>query len=322
MTAMRALLVMSAILIVAGVPHPAGAQDDSATSEGATTPEATALEARMLFEDGVRASRDERWAEALDAFRRSRALVPRASTLFNIAIALDRLGRVRESITTIDEYLTISDVTADAIDRAGATRLRIEGRARLGRLIVRVTPPDSSLELDGAQLAPGAVQEVDPGDHVLSATAPGHLTQRVRVAVRPGADVERAIDLEPAREESTTALLAITTDVDGALLYVDDREIGVGEASLELAPGAHRVRVVAPGRRTFEQDVTLEAGEERALSAELPRVPVELLEDPIFWGIFGASLAAAIGVGVGVGVYVATEPQPYGGSIGMSIPAL
>lgn len=320
MTAMRALLVMSVIVIVAGMSHPAGAQDDAAASERATTPEATALEARMLFEDGVRASRDERWAEALDSFRRSRALVPRASTLFNIAIALDRLGRLRESIAAIDEYLTISDATADAVDRAEATRLRIEGLARLGRLTVRVTPPGAMLELDGAELEAGTTQEVDPGDHVLTATAPGHLTQRVQVAVRPGADVERVIELESAREDVTTARLAITTDVDGALLYVDDREVGVGEASLELAPGAHRVRAVAPGRRTFEQEVTLEAGEARALSADLPRVHVELLEDPIFWGIFGASLAAAIGVGVGVGVYVATEPQPYGGSIGMSIP--
>ena len=93
------LLLVLAILLVAPV---ARAQDVPPPTDATA-----ALEARTLFEDGVRMSRDERWAEALDRFRRSRALVPRPSTLFNIALYaltlvwmfrrrgwLDRLGAI------------------------------------------------------------------------------------------------------------------------------------------------------------------------------------------------------------------------------------
>ncbi len=233
----------------------ARAQDDTAPASD----EARALEARTLFEEGVRASAEERWTEALDLFGRSRALVPRASTLFNIAIALDRLGRPTASLAAIDEYLEISDPELDADDRRQAMRLRVEAEARLARLVVRVDPEDARLALDGAPLEGGALRAtvVDPGDHVLVASAPGRLEQRLELALRPGAEVERAIVLATAAAPTTTEPIA--------------------------APGGGGV-----------------------------------LEDPVFWAILGSAVAVAAGVAIGVGVHIATEPQPYGGSLGVS----
>jgi len=197
----RALLVL-AILLAAPV---ARGQDVPPPTDATA-----ALEARTLFEDGVRMSRDERWAEALDRFRRSRALVPRPSTLFNIAIALDRLGRARESIAAIDEYLTVSDPVRDETDRAEAMRLRVEAEARLVHLTVAVTAADATVELDGAPLDPGIEQLVDPGDHVLVATAPGHRATRVSLTLAPGAHVERVLELAPVA--ATTTVPIVTSD--------------------------------------------------------------------------------------------------------------
>jgi hypothetical protein len=167
----------------------ASAADASATDTSAT------LEARTLFEEGVRMSRQERWLEALDLFRRSRAVVARPSTIFNLAIALDRLGRARESIAAIDEYLAISDPALDRDDRREAMRLRVDAEARLAHLTVVVGAPSPSLQLDGAPIDPGAEVLVDPGDHVLLAGAPGHVGTRIALSLAPGAHLERRIDL-------------------------------------------------------------------------------------------------------------------------------
>jgi len=190
----RLALVLTILLAATA----AGAQDVPPPTD-----ESAALEARTLFEDGVRMSREERWAEALDRFRRSRALVPRPSTLFNIAIALDRLGRARESIAAIDEYLTISDPVRDEADRREAVRLRVEAQARLAHLTVAVVVADATVELDGAPIDPGTEQLVDPGDHVLVANAPGYRTTRVSLTLAPGGHVERTLEL--ARVVATTS---------------------------------------------------------------------------------------------------------------------
>ncbi|WP_157069350.1 PEGA domain-containing protein [Sandaracinus amylolyticus] len=181
-----------------------------------STDELRALEARTLFEQGVRASREERWAEALDAFRRSRALVERPSTLFNIAIALDRLGRLRAAIGAIDEYLATSDPVADEVDRREAMRLRVDAEARLARITLRVEPDDASVALDGAPLAGGSERTTiaDPGDHVVVVSAPGYVDQRHEIAVRPGADVERVIELAPVEPPAPTTPLATTMHVE------------------------------------------------------------------------------------------------------------
>lgn len=189
------LVVALAVLLAA---LPARAQDVAPPTE-----ETAALEARTLFEQAVRMSREERWAEALDLFRRSGALVPRPSTLFNVAIALDRLGRPRESIAAIDEYLAISDPTGDEADRHEAMRLRVEAEARVAHLTVSVGAPGATIELDGTPIEADTEVLVDPGDHVLVASASGRRSARVALTLAPGARVERRIELVP---EAATAI--------------------------------------------------------------------------------------------------------------------
>ncbi|UJR79577.1 PEGA domain-containing protein [Sandaracinus amylolyticus] len=204
------------LVLALAVASSAHAQDAPATDTAPSTDELRTLEARTLFEQGVRASRDERWAEALDAFRRSRALVARPSTLFNIAIALDRLGRLRAAIAAIDEYLATSDPVADEVDRREAMRLRVDAEARLARITVRVDPDDATVALDGAPLEGGAERTTiaDPGDHVVVVSAPGYVDQRHEIALRPGADVERVIELAPVEPAAPTTSLATTMPVE------------------------------------------------------------------------------------------------------------
>jgi hypothetical protein len=91
-------------------------------------------------------------------------------------------------------------------------RLRLEARSRLARLALELAPEDARVELDGRPIhAPaGAAVEIDPGDHVLVVTAPGHREHRAALTLAPGAQVERRVALE--REEGGTAPPAAVPD--------------------------------------------------------------------------------------------------------------
>jgi Tfp pilus assembly protein PilF len=61
-------------------------------------------EARTTFERGVEASRAQRWDEARTQFKRSLELLPKASTMFNLAVADIKLGLGREALEQLDAF--------------------------------------------------------------------------------------------------------------------------------------------------------------------------------------------------------------------------
>src|SRR5262245_12309570 len=65
-------------------------------------------QARALFEQGLAASDAQRWLEAASLFQRSRELVERPSTLFNLVVVLHRLGRYRDGLEAGSAYLRIA----------------------------------------------------------------------------------------------------------------------------------------------------------------------------------------------------------------------
>jgi len=61
-------------------------------------------DARTTFERGVEASRAQRWEEAREQFQRSLQLVPKASTMFNLAVADIKLGLGREALEQLAAF--------------------------------------------------------------------------------------------------------------------------------------------------------------------------------------------------------------------------
>jgi tetratricopeptide (TPR) repeat protein len=61
-------------------------------------------EARTTFELGVEASRAQKWEEARAQFSRSLQLLPKASTMFNLAVADLKLGLGREALQQLDAF--------------------------------------------------------------------------------------------------------------------------------------------------------------------------------------------------------------------------
>ena len=163
-------------VMVAGV----GAHADDATPPGAGAPEIVA--ARELFRQGTEDVDAGRYAQGLEKFRRVAAVRETANVRFNIARCEESLGKTGAALADFEtaEREANADASAkggDAIaklahDRADALRPRVP---RLGVVAPTPAPPGLAVTLDGSKLALttlGVPLPVDPGPHVIDATAP------------------------------------------------------------------------------------------------------------------------------------------------------
>jgi tetratricopeptide (TPR) repeat protein len=295
-------------LALGGAVHRAEAQDDTNTR------------ARALFERGVAMSADERWAEALAAFEESRALVERPSTLFNIATALQRLGRARDAIHVAENYLAISNARRDAEQRAAASMLIDVLRTTLATLTLDIVPAGAVVEVDGrieaADTLGHLVITLDPGEHRLLLSANGYVTRRERISL--AAAQRQSLRFELALPPPSPSFISVHSSVTAARIEIDDRDVGRGIVEHELAPGRHRVEVSADGYVALQRSVALAPGQHVRLDAALSTVPPTLLEEPWFWAIAGTLV---VGAAVIVGT-VLLQPEIYRGTTSQTVEAL
>jgi hypothetical protein len=286
-----------------------------ARAQSATTADHSA-EARSLFERGVQLSAQERWGEALDYFQRSRALVERPNTVFNLATTLVRLGRLVEARVALQDYLRISDASRDQATRADAQRMIDNASSAIATLALAVTPADADVRIDGrATLGTGAARaiELDPGTHTLTISQRGYVTSTTPLSAGPAERMSRAIALAPL---STTGAISITAAPITATIRIDGRLVGIGSYSDALEPGSHIVEVTADGFEATRRPVVVARGDNIVIHAALSRQR-NFLTSPAFLGTAGG--VVVVGVVAAVLAVVLTPPSYARGSTGTLI---
>ncbi len=282
----------------------------SAGAQAQPTPRPQAVhEARALFQQGLALVREERWGEALEYFRRSRALAERPSTIFNIGSVLVRTGRMAEAVSVLEEFLRVSDPRANEAERREAERLLTDARNARARLTLTLTAA-ATVWLDGAQLEGDGVERVialDPGEHQLRVQAAGYEEEAFTVSALPGQTLGRSVELRP---QPTRILLAVTPA--DARVTLDGRERGL-EREFSISPGAHRVSLRAPQHLPLERQVSLALGETARLDLSLARQPrVAITSSPWFWTAIGAVVVGA--AATAIALTYETRLDPYGGT--------
>lgn len=188
------VLAVSVVAIVARVA-PARAQSPSATELGA---------ARELFESGLRAAREERWSEARDAFERSLAIAPLATTRLNLAGAQVQTGQLVAGAESYRTFLAEATRGRAARYRAEAERALAEAEARIPHVHVelRGLRPGDVVQLDGRTVAAATLSvplRVDPGEHVIAVRRAGRTTVESRFTLDERE--RRDVVLDAARAE-------------------------------------------------------------------------------------------------------------------------
>lgn len=173
---LRLLIALSAGALSASSPRSAWADE----SEGA-----------RLFREGRALLIAERFAEACPKLEESQRLEPHGGTLLNVAACHERAGRVATAWAEFHDALAAARAEGHA-DREALARERIRALdPRLPWLTLTVTADVAGegvrVTFDGAEIgriAWGKDMPIDPGEHLIVATAPGRVASQRRIVAR------------------------------------------------------------------------------------------------------------------------------------------
>lgn len=199
--------------------------------------------AQQLFDSALEDAQKGDFAHACPKFQASHLADPKASTLLNLANCYEKNGQTASAWGAFREAEIFARKTAHP-DWETTARERAEAlEPKLVRLTVSVAEggrvPGLAVTRDGARLAEGewgVAIPVDPGDHVVAATAPGKKPWQEHVKVDasnmtldvPALEDEPAPP--PALPEPVTALPKVEQPAPVPVYWTTLRKVGVGTA--------------------------------------------------------------------------------------------
>lgn len=175
--ALRSLRVAAATLALALLAGSAHAADPMAES---------------MFQQGIAMMREGRFEEARRALEASQKLEAKSGTLLVLASCDEQLGRTATAWAGYKEAAALARTEGRAEHVTKATDLARNLEPRLSK--IRIDTPTQggvqlTVKLDGATVLDGALGvafAIDPGSHVVEASAPGRVTWSATLTVKPG----------------------------------------------------------------------------------------------------------------------------------------
>lgn len=229
----RALLLAASLALGAAAAGPAAAQ---------ATPE---KDAQKAFDEGMKLLDQGKIADACPRLEESQRLDPAMGTQYRLAECWEKLGRTASAWALFRQVVSEAQA-AGRDDRAAHATARVTAlEPRLTRILIIVSPSARTRGLivrrDGAIVDEGQWGRgvaVDPGDHLISATAPGKKPWEQRQQARSGT-VEITIPmLEPGAGETSS---------DGSSAPVDEPPLEPAGPRRSLVPGLALGGVAAAG---------------------------------------------------------------------------
>lgn len=165
--------------------------------------------AQTLFDDGMKLVAKKQYEAACKKLEESDRLDPAMGTKYRLAECYENLGRTASAWVLFREVADEAKATAQA-DREKRARERAAKLApKLSHLTINVTPSKGlEVKRDGAVIGEGqfgAAVAVDPGQHVVEASAPGKKPFTRTIDVGPTSDETITI---PALEDQPVAVEA------------------------------------------------------------------------------------------------------------------
>jgi len=181
-TALRLALPLAALLAATSPALAASPQDQAA--------------AEALFQDAKKLAAAGDYAHACPKFVDSQRLDPTAGGALNVGKCYESLGKIASAWGAYKEAEMIARGAGDTDRESGAVRLAAALAPRLPKLALVVPPvtrvPGFQLRRDGALVGEGeqgSLLPVDPGEHVIVASAPGKQSWTTRVMVSESATI-------------------------------------------------------------------------------------------------------------------------------------
>jgi hypothetical protein len=162
--------------------------------------------AQVLFEAGRDLKKEGRFDEACPKLEESQRLDPQLGTLLNLADCWANMGRTASAWVSFVELAGAAHRAGDPREEVARERAaELEPKLTKLRIVVRDAADGLEVRRDGDVVREpswGEALPVDPGDHLVVASAPGHAKWQTTVAVDGAGDVVELV--VPPLERATT----------------------------------------------------------------------------------------------------------------------
>ena len=276
---------------------------------------------REAFLRGVALTNDEKWADALVAFREAAAAKDHPVVQHNIAWCERALGHYAAALVARRlELREPEGLTANQLEEA-RTDLAIEKKT-VARIEVTLEPATAELTVDGLPLVfeedPAAYRVsfdplprapmrqssfallLDPGTHVFHASRPGHEDVEVERSFTPGE--QSALDL---RLDLLPATVTIRSEPAPSVVSIDGREVGLSPIEIQRPAGSYHVEIVRDHFQKYGATLSLQPGQRVTMTAKLTPESDALTRKWWFW-----TAAVAVVAGGAILTYAITRPAP------------
>lgn len=169
---------------------------------------------RQLFVEGLADEEHGRFAAALDKYKRVQEIRDTVNVRYRIGASLEGLGKIARAVEAYAAAVKLGTEGGTDVDVVRAAQGRLDVlRPRLAHLSVRVPAPraaDAEILIDGEPAAGEALADVavDPGSHVVTATAKGARPFRAQVNLAEGERTEVPVVLEPTAPQAPEPVTA------------------------------------------------------------------------------------------------------------------
>jgi hypothetical protein len=193
---------------------------------------------RQLFVEALADEEHGRFAEALAKYKRVQLIRDTANIRYRMGSSLEHLGKIVQAIDAYTAAVRLSTEggTSGDADVVRGAQSRLDAlRPKIGHVALRlpVSPPaEADVTVDGEPVPPPALADLplDPGSHVVAATAKGARPFRAQINVPEGARLDVPIVLDavpveaapppPAKTASPYQTTGIVTGAAGGVLLV------------------------------------------------------------------------------------------------------
>ncbi|HVR18461.1 MAG TPA: tetratricopeptide repeat protein [Polyangiaceae bacterium] len=171
--------------------------------------------AEALFTEGRALASSGKCDEAIPKFQASQKLDPGVGTLLNLAECYEQVGRTASAWAEYREVISLARLAGSKEREELATQKAKALEPKLSRLAIKVTGDASGLTItrdgeavEAAEL--GVAIPVDPGQHVIEASAPGK--QKFSQSIEVGKDADSKVVEIPALAEGGAAVTEPTDE--------------------------------------------------------------------------------------------------------------
>jgi len=184
--------------------------------------------ARTLAEQGFKAANEQRWADAVDLFRRAESLVHAPAHLLYLGRAYTHVGKLveaHEAYAKLSREQLPSNAPRASVraQQDGAKEFAdLEGRIPTLDISVKPAAPGLAVKIDDAVIPPAMVGTsipIDPGIHTVGASADGFAPSTRPVQIAEGSHSSVALELKalpPRPHEALPVRPAVAASDKGA----------------------------------------------------------------------------------------------------------